>query len=57
MSKENNNSGLNKCKSVNFDKKYSYLESWFAIRAEDIVKIVKQAGSIKRDPTEKKSEK
>ena len=38
---------------VNFDKKYSYLESWFAIRVEDIVKIVKRAGSIKRDLMEK----
>ena len=40
-------------KSVTFDKKYSYLESWFAIRVEDIFKIVKRACSIKRDPTEK----
>ena len=42
-----------RAKSVNFDKKYSYLECWFAIRVADIVKIFKRAGSIKRDPTEK----
>ena len=34
--------------AVNFDKKYSYLESLSAVRVEDFVKIVKRAGSIKR---------
>ena len=37
----------------NFDKKHSYLERWFVISVEDFVKIVKQAGSIKRDHKEK----
>ena len=54
IAKENSNACLEIIKLVNFDKKYSYLENWFAIRVEDFVKIVKQAGSIKRDPTEKK---
>ena len=40
-------------KAIDFDKKYLYLESWFAISVEDFVKLVKQAGSIKLDPTEK----
>ena len=38
---------------VNFDKKSSYLERWFAISVENFVKIVKRAGSIKRAGTEK----
>ena len=50
----NNNLVLKKFKISQFWQKYSYLESWFAIRVKDFVKIVKRAGSIKGYWKEKK---
>ena len=53
VANKDNNAGLKKYKIGWFWQKYSYLESSFVISVEDFVKIVKQAGSIKRNPMEK----